>query len=284
MLDCGEATQLQLMKVQGRPHRLDAILISHLHPDHYLGLMGLLSTLTLRGRTRALSISGPEGLEDIIETQRRASRMEFPFVLRYHILEPGAPRLAWENHRMRITTFDLEHRIPCFGFKVEEKVDPHPLDKKQLARVTLPVAAMRNLKEGRDYTDDRGRVYRATDFLLPPHAPRTYIYATDTRCLPERIPDFEACDLMYHEATYLHELAQKAHDTYHTTAVQAAQLARDAGVARLLLGHFSARYTHLQPFLEEARPIFPETYLAEETLTFTIPRAGELPIPAPSEA
>lgn len=274
LLDCGEAAQLQLMKIHGRPNSLEAIFISHLHPDHYLGLMGLLSTLTLRGRQLPLTIAGPDGLEAIIETQRMASGMVFPFAITYQVLTHGKqPQIAWENQRMRITTFDLQHRIPCFGYLVEEKITDRPINKHKLRDVVLAVEAFPVLKKGQDYTDEMGNYYPAHEFTLAPPPPRRYAYATDTLLIPGLADTIlRGVDMLYHEATYLDALRDKAQATYHTTAAQAANLAHHAGVSRLLLGHFSARYTDLQPFLDEARPIFPATFLAEETQTFAIDR------------
>lgn len=270
LLDCGEGAQMQLMKVHARPNRLRAIFISHLHPDHYLGLMGLLSTLTLRERTAPLTVVGPPGLEAIIETQRLHSQMTFPFPLHFELVDGSDEQWRFETPHLEVRLTPLQHRVPCLGYLLSERIHERPIRKQKLQEEMPPVEAFAPLKAGHDYVAPDGRRFAASEWTMPPVEPRRFAYATDTLYLPHLAEVFRGVDLLYHEATYLHDLADKAERTYHTTARQAAELAQNAGAGRLLLGHFSSRYRDLTPFLEEARAIFPQTYLAEEGSHFSI--------------
>jgi len=270
LLDCGEGTQLRLQEFGLKAQRLEAIFISHLHGDHYLGLMGLLSSLHLQGRTKEIHLFGPPQLSEILTIQLRYSDTTFRYPLHFHPLTMAGGEVIYENKKITVTTLALQHRIPCVGFVFAEKPHPFRLNKDRLPAGIKP-GEIALLKKGEDVPDGHGGTkYAANDMTLGRRKARSYAYCTDTLYLPELAESIKGVDMLYHEATFLTEKELKATKTYHATAGQAAQLARDAGVQTLLLGHFSARYKDLAPLEEEARKIFPRSYLALEGETFNI--------------
>jgi ribonuclease Z len=270
LIDCGEGTQLQLQHYGLKAQRLEAIFISHLHGDHYLGLVGLLSSLHLQGRTKDLHLFGPHQLSEIITTQLRYSQTTFRYPLHFHPLNMDDGQVIFENNKFSVTTIPLQHRIPCVGFIFQEK--PHPLIiNKEKLPVDISFQEMAGLKKGVDILDDSGNVmYKAKDLTHRRKKSRSYAYCSDTLYVPALAKTLKDVDILYHEATFLTEKELKATNTYHATAGQAAQLAKDATVGKLLIGHFSARYKNLIPLQEEARKIFKKSYLAIEGHTFII--------------
>lgn len=270
LFDCGEGTQLQLQRYGLKAQRLEAIFISHLHGDHYLGLVGLLSTLHLQGRTKSLDLYAPKQLSDIITLQLRYSDTTFRYKLNFHPLNLDEREVAYENKKLTITSIPVKHRIPCVGFIVEEKQHPVRLDKKKLP-TDIKIAEIATLKKGEDVLNDDGSVkYSYKKISLKRKKSRSYAYLTDTLCLPEIADKIRGVDILYHEATFLTDKELEASRTYHASAPQAAQLAKDAKVGKLLLGHFSARYKELAPFEEVSRKIFEESYIAYEGKTYSI--------------
>jgi len=270
LIDCGEGAQLQLQLYGLKSQRLEAIFISHLHGDHYLGLIGLLSSMHLQGRTKELNLFGPPQLSDIITTQLRYSQTTFRYPVHFHPLAMAENKVIFENSKISVTTIPLQHRIPCVGFVFKEK--PHPL---RINKETLPEGISHNefadLKKGEDIIDDAGNIkYKAKDLTHPSKKSRSYAYCTDTLYLPELAETLKGVDMLYHEATFLTEIELKATNTYHATAGQAAQLAKDAGVEKLIIGHFSARYKDLTPLQDQARKTFKNSYLAIEGRIFSI--------------
>ena len=270
LIDCGEGTQLQLQRYGLKAQRLEAIFISHLHGDHYLGLVGLLSSLHLQGRTKDLHLFGPPQLSDIITTQLRYSQTTFRYQVHFQPLEMDKHDVIFENNKFSVSTIPLQHRIPCVGFIFREK--PHPLlINKEKLPANISYKEMASLKKGADILDDTGNIkYKAKDLTHRQKKSRSYAYCSDTLYLPALAKTLKGIDLLYHEATFLTEKELKATNTYHSTAGQAAQLAKDAAVGKLLIGHFSARYKVLTPLKEEARKIFKNSFLAIEGHTFSI--------------
>ena len=270
LLDCGEGAQLQMQRYGLKPQKLNAIFISHLHGDHYLGLAGLLSTLHLQGRSKELHLYGPPPLADILTLQFRYADTTLRYPLHFHPLDMHTPAQILDNKQLTVRTLPLQHRIDCVGFVFEEKPFPLRLNKEKLPP-DLSLADIATLKKGQDITDAAGNIrYRNRDYTLPPKRARSYAYLTDTLYLPHLAASIQGVDMLYHEATFLTEKELKASQTYHATAGQAALLAKEAAAGKLLLGHFSARYKDLQPLLAEARKIFEESYLAIEGETFYI--------------
>jgi ribonuclease Z len=271
LIDCGEGTQLQLIRYRTRFHKISHIFISHLHGDHYLGLMGLLLTMHLQRREQPLTIFGPAGLDEIITIQLRHSGTSLFFPLEFIAVPSG----EWKHQLLdtpllSVYSFPLDHRSPCTGFLFSEK--PHDRRfRKEMLNDRMTSQQIAQLKQGKDVIAESGKImYRWQDYTLPPKPPRSYAYCSDTRYLPNLVDIVRNADLLYHEATFLHDQQQRAYETGHSTATQAAMLARDAQVGKLVLGHFSVRYRDLSPFRDEARQVFSNTDLAVEGETINI--------------
>ncbi|MFZ1686467.1 MAG: ribonuclease Z [Flavobacteriales bacterium] len=262
MIDCGEGTQEQLRRGGIRMQHLKHIFISHLHGDHYLGLMGLLSTLHLLGRTDELNVYGPAPLAEIIHVQLRASQtyLRYPLNIRTTPLQNGAS--VMEDDRLVVTALMLKHRIHCTGFLLREKPGLRRLRPDGVDRI--PHYLRNAVKAGADLVLPDGGSVPNADLTLSPSPPRTYAYCSDTAYAPELVEHLRGVDLLYHEATFTEQLAARAKETLHSTAAQAAMIARDAGVGQLLLGHFSSRYKTVDPLLNEARAVFANTLASEE--------------------
>lgn len=270
LVDCGEGTQMQLLRYRVKFNRINHIFISHLHGDHFFGLMGLLSTMHLQGRTAPLTVYGPEKLEDVIRLQLQVSETNLRYPLIFYAVSNARSTVVYEDHEITVESILLKHRIPCAGYLFREKPKQRKLDKDKIAEFNLPVAAFNDLKEGRDYTGENGRVYLNSEFTKEPRAPRSYAYCSDTIYDESIVPQVSGVDMLYHEATFQHDMLERANETFHTTALQAGQIAEKAQVKRLLIGHFSARYSDLFPLLSEARSAFSNTSLAIEGEKFTI--------------
>jgi len=270
LIDCGEAAQNQLMRYKLSTLKLNAIFISHLHGDHYLGLVGLLSSMHLQGRSKPLRLYGPRGLREIITLHFKSSDTVLKYKLIFTPTQAQLPALIFEDKHIEVSTIPLNHRIDCTGFLFREKPHPIRFNKTNLPP-NLSLANIATLKKGEDIIDANGELlYKNSDLTLPPFPQKSYAYCSDTRYIPNLKKQLQAVDLLYHEATFLNENELRASNTYHSTAAQAAQLAKEAKVKKLLLGHFSARYKNLKPFEDEARKIFKESYLALEGTTFEI--------------
>ena len=271
LVDCGEATQMQLMRMQANFHRINHIFISHLHGDHYLGLMGLIFTLHLQRRNTDLHVYSHRGLDEIITTQLRYSRSAPSFKIIFHRLEKGVREIIYEDDALTVETIPLSHKIRCSGFLFKEKMKPRRIDKTKLPEGLL-LQQIISLKRGDDVVDAVGNIlHRNSDLTLPPRKSRSYAYCSDTEFDRNFIEQIRNVDLLYHEATFVESDESKARETKHSTAKQAATVAQLADAGSLLLGHFSARYRDLVPILEEARTIFPNSRLALEGEEFTIP-------------
>lgn len=271
LIDCGEATQIQLRRFKIRFQRINHIFISHLHGDHYLGLMGLLSSLHLLGRKNPIHIYAPEGLRRIIDLQLEISGTVLCYEIHWNQLDTDKPGIIFEDKLLTVETILLNHRIPCVGFIFREKERPFSIDKEQLAYYGVPLSQMMSVKNGNDAVLEDGTVVPNHRITRGRKKPRSYAFCSDTRFDDRVIAAVKDVDLLYHEATFLHELLERAKQTYHTTALEAGRVARLAKVAKLVIGHFSVRYMDLNPLLIEARSEFPETYLGEEGHVFNIP-------------
>lgn len=270
LIDCGENTQMQLMRYKVKHQRISNIFISHLHGDHYFGLFGLLSTLHLQHRTQPLHLFGPPGLAEILSLQFRYSHTQLSFKLIFHELNTTVYAQIWEDQATTVHTLPMQHRIPCCGFLFREKPKLRHLIKDKLPDFLTPPQLVR-LKHGEDITDEAGNivVFNAA-VTSEPNRSRSYAYCSDTRYQEDLLPYIKHVDLLYHEATFLDELRHQAAYTMHSTARQAATLALNAEVKRLLIGHFSVRYRDLTPLLLEAKSIFDNSHLALEGKTISI--------------
>lgn len=259
LLDCGEGTQVQLRKSKISFQKIDQICISHLHGDHYLGLVGLLSSFHLFGREKNISVYGPEGLKDIVLTQLKASGTYLNYYIDFHELSAKDSEMIYEDKMIEIHTIPLKHRIYCNGFLIREKQKERKLSKELIGRFQIPVEMMPKLKRGEDWIKEDGTVIRNEELTINPQEPRSYAFCTDTLYNEDIIPVIDGVNLLYHESTFLQELQERARQTFHSTAIEAAQIAKAANVKRLLLGHYSARYKDILTFENEARQIFDNT-------------------------
>jgi len=271
LIDCGEGAQLQMMRYDLHLHRIDHIFISHLHGDHYLGLMGLLFTLHLNRRTTDLHLYSHKGLDEIITTQLRHSKSALHFNIVFHTLTPGKQEVIFENKHVSVETIPLLHKLDCSGFLIKEQTKPRRIDKDRLSNGLL-IRQLTALKEGKDVLDEEtGKIlFKNEDLTLPPRKSRSYAYCSDTAYHEPMIRQISGIDMLYHEATFISEDESKAVETKHSTARQAAHIALKAEVKKLLIGHFSARYKDLTPLLKEASAVFSNTVLAQEGETFVI--------------
>jgi ribonuclease Z len=271
LLDCGEGTQIQLRKYKVKASKISTIFISHLHGDHYLGLVGLLSSFHLSKRTDALRIVGPRGLNEIITTHFRWSQTRLNYPLEFTETTTEGKVTLLDHPQFTVSSFPLQHRIPTTGFIIQEKEGLRSLIKEKLQESALPLDAIQQLRLGQDYLATDGTHLLAKDYCQPSASLRSYAFCSDTTFNPSLVPYFEGVDLLYHEATFMEADSHRAAETFHCTARQAGQLAQLAGVKKLLLGHFSSRYPDLSELLVEAQTIFPNSILSEEGITYPIP-------------
>ena len=270
MIDCGEGAQLQFRKSHLKFSRLNHIFISHLHGDHCFGLLGLISTLNLLGRTAELHIHSPKGLETLLTPMLDFFNRQMTYKVLFHEFDAKEPMLICEDRSLTVTTIPLRHRMPCCGFLFAEKRCPNHIIREMVDFYQVPVYELNRIKNGADYVTPEGKTV-SNNLLTRPSAPsRSYAYCSDTIYLPSIVEQIKGVDLLFHEATFANEDAPRAKETFHTTAAQAAEIARRAEVKKLLIGHFSARYEDENVLLQEASAIFPDTQLAKETLCVSV--------------
>jgi len=270
MIDCGEGAQLQFRKSHLKFSRLNHIFISHLHGDHCFGLLGLISTLNLLGRTAELHIHSPKGLETLLTPMLDFFNRQMTYKILFHEFDTKEPMQIYEDRSLTVTTIPLRHRMPCCGFLFAEKRCPNHIIREMVDFYQVPVYELNRIKNGADYVTPEGKTV-SNNLLTRPSAPsRSYAYCSDTIYLPSIVEQIKGVDLLFHEATFANEDAPRAKETFHTTAAQAAEIARRAEVKKLLIGHFSARYEDENVLLQEASAIFPDTQLAKETLCVSV--------------
>ena len=270
MIYCGEGAQLQFRKSHLKFSRLNHIFISHLHGDHCFGLLGLISTLNLLGRTAELHIHSPKGLETLLTPMLDFFNRQMTYKILFHEFDTKEPMQIYEDRSLTVTTIPLRHRMPCCGFLFAEKRRPNHIIREMVDFYQVPVYELNRIKNGADYVTPEGKTV-SNNLLTRPSAPsRSYAYCSDTIYLPSIVEQIKGVDLLFHEATFANEDAPRAKETFHTTAAQAAEIARKAEVKKLLIGHFSARYEDENILLQEASAIFPDTQLAKETLCVSV--------------
>lgn len=251
--------------------RIDHILISHLHGDHYFGLIGLLSTMHLFGRKKELILVGPPGLKEIIQLQLRHSETSLNFPIKFIEFTPDTSEVVIDHPKFTVTTLPMDHRVPCSGYLFTEKPKKRRINRQALPEVTLSNVDMTRLKEGEDILNPDGTIKYENKLLTKDPSPSwSYAFFSDTRLRPQLKEMINGVSLLYHEATFANDMKERAVQTYHTTAEQAAKFAREANVGKLILGHFSARYKELNPIIDEAKAIFEPTELAIEGTTFKV--------------
>ncbi|MDQ3191784.1 MAG: ribonuclease Z [Bacteroidota bacterium] len=270
LIDCGEGTQMQLRKYKVKMQRINHIFISHLHGDHYFGLIGLLSTMHLLGRKNLLHIHAHPDLEKIINLQLKASDTRLNYQIAFNYLAYDKSIMLVDDPYFTVETILLKHRIPCCGFLFREKPRMKSLKKEKLIEYGLSIPAIKKLREGKDFITAEGKVIPNAEFTFDAPPARSYAYCSDTAYNELIIDQIKNVDLLYHEATFTQELVQRAKETFHSTAIQAATIAEKAGVKKLVIGHYSARYKDVKPLVIEAQTIFKNTFPAVEGESFEV--------------
>ncbi len=267
MIDCGEGAQMQMRKAGISFLKIEHICISHIHGDHIFGIFGLLSTMAMLGRTAPLNIYAPCSFRPILQFFLTNFGEGFLYEVNVIELKMTAPELIYENRRTELLAFPLNHRVEAFGFLIREKMPQHNVYKEAIAKYNLSIAEIGTLKRGEDVVRKEGDetvVIPNSEAAYIPYTPRSYAYCSDTAPFPELADWVRGVTLLYHEATFPAEMSEMAAKTFHSTTLQAAQTALEAGVGRLLVGHYSSRFPSVDFFLDELRSIFPATDLARD--------------------
>lgn len=270
LIDCGEGTQVQLRKNKIKFSKINQIFISHLHGDHFFGLVGLISTFSLLNRNNDLHIYGPKGIKEIIMLQLRLSNSWPNFGLHFHELVSNQSELIFEDEKVLVETIPLKHRIYTNGFLFREKMDERKLNIEAVQEYQIEKCYFQNIKNGKDILLDDGRLIVNSQLTFDPPKPKSYAFCSDTSYNEAIIPLIEKVDVLYHESTFLQSEENLASKTMHATAMEAATIAQKAQVQQLILGHYSTRYDSISFFKEEAETIFPNVLLADDGKTFDL--------------
>lgn len=270
MVDCGEGAQMQFRRSHIHFSKLNAIFISHMHGDHCFGLMGLLSTLGMLGRTSKLRIYAPKDYEPLFKQQVEFFMQTMEYEMEMIPVDTEKQQVIYEDHSLTVETVPLQHRVPCCGFIFREKPTLPHIRRDMIDYYGIPVSQINNIKNGADWTNEDGDVIPNARLVQPADSPRSYAYCSDTRFMPALKEQVKGVTVLYHESTYTAEQEDRAKIYYHSTARQAATIAAGAGVGTLLLGHYSARYNDEQVLLEEAKAVFPNSVLSQEGMVFDV--------------
>lgn len=268
LIDCGEGTQVELRRNKVKFSNIRHIFISHLHGDHSYGLVGLISTFRLLKREAELHVYGPKGIKEIITLQLKLSNSWTNYPLYFHELEGKEPELLYEDDKVTVETIPLKHRIYTNGFLFKEKIGPRKLLINKAVEYNIDVSLYKSLKMGKDVESNDGRTIPNNLVTADPEPPKSYAYCSDTAYYPEILPQIKEATVLYHESTFLEVNQDLAEPTRHSTAKQAAMIAKQARVKTLILGHYSTRYGNIKFFKEEALTVFDSVELAEDGKTF----------------
>ena len=270
LVDCGEGTQVQLRRSHLRFTKISAVLITHLHGDHCFGLIGMLSTFGLLGRTARLAIYAPAALENMLKQQMQLFCHDFDYEVDFHAVDTTQQQVIYEDRSLTVETIPLEHRMPCCGYLFREKPSLPHIRRDMIDFYQIPTSQINNIKAGADWTTPDGEVVKNERLVEPAEPPRSYAYCSDTRYIPTLHERLKGVSTLYHESTYGEDNLLMAQKYFHSTARQAALVARDAGVGHLLLGHYSSRYEDEQILLHEAQEVFENTSLTDENTFFDV--------------
>jgi len=268
LIDCGEGTQVQLRKNKVKFNRIKHIFISHLHGDHFFGLVGLISTFRLLGRDTDLHIYAPKGLKEVITLQMKLSNSWTNYNLYFHELTSKSSEIIFEDQKVTVQTIPLDHRVYTNGFLFKEKEGERKLNMNAVLNSSIDVSYYRKLKQGFDVTNEAGTLIKNDTVTFPPNKPKSYAFCSDTAYNEAIVPIIDEVDVLYHESTFLEQHAKLAAPTKHSTAKQAASIAKQANVGQLILGHYSTRYSDLNIFKEEAQTIFDNVKLGDDGKIF----------------
>ena len=269
LIDCGEGTQVELRRNKIKFSRIKHVFISHLHGDHCFGLVGLISTFRLLNRETELHVYGPKGIKEIITLQLKLSKSWTNYPLYFHELESKEPEVVFEDEKITVETIPLNHRIYTNGFLFKEKIGPRKLLIHEALNYNIDVSLYQSVKMGKDVISNDGKKIPNHLVTEDPDPPKSYAFCSDTAYYPEMIPQIKNTTVLYHESTFMEANEELAAPTKHSTAKQAALIAKEANVGKLILGHFSTRYNGIQGFQEEANTIFPKVELADDGKIFT---------------
>jgi ribonuclease Z len=275
LIDCGEGTQMQLDKFGIKRSKLNQLFITHLHGDHIFGILPLLTTFSLLRRPQDLHIYGPRPIKEFIEEQLRILDVHLSYELHIHEINHEQASWIFSDRFTEVKAFPLQHRVPTIGYLFKEKIPSVSILPEQLEKYGIHYSQIPLIREGKPVQTASGDWVPAEQVSKAASLPRTYAYCSDTKYFPELVEQIKDVTLLYHEATFAEALANRAQKTMHSTASQAAQMAKDAGADQLLIGHFSTRYTDLNQILKEARTVFPNTQLALEGETFQLSQLSE---------
>lgn len=270
LIDCGEGTQTQMRKFGIKFQRIDIILISHLHGDHYFGLVGLLSTMHLLGRVRPIQIYAPEELKEIIFLQLNYGGAQLSYDIEFIPTKDDDLSLLFEDDKIEIYSFPLLHKVPTTGFKITEKQKERKIIAAKVKRDNIKIEYFHLFKAGKDAIDENGNTISFEKYSKQSNPPKSYAFCSDTKYSEAIIPFVLDVDLMYHEATFTEAFIDRAKATMHATAQQAAQIAKAAGVKKMLMGHLSARYATGEEHLEEAQLFFENCEVVEDGMTYFV--------------
>ena len=270
MIDCGEGTQMQLYRTHINFSKFNAVFISHLHGDHCFGLIGMLCSFSLLGRISPFHVYAPAELFPLLDMQQKMFCHDLGFELVQHPIDTMIVETIYDDRSLTVTTIPLDHRVPCCGFLFREKPTLPHIRRDMIDFYQIPVSQINNIKNGHDWVSADGQVVPCEQLTSPADPPRSYAYCSDTRYMPALCEQVKDVNLLYHEATYADDYLNNACKYYHSTARQAAQVAHDAKVGMLLLGHYSARYKDEKLLLQEAREVFPNTQLTDEMQIFDV--------------
>jgi len=268
LMDCGEGTQIQMINYKIRRSKISHIFISHLHGDHYFGLVGLINSFSLLSHQQELHVFGPSPLQEIIELQLKVADTTLTYPLHFHTISGEA--LLVDNEKFMVKCFRTNHRIECYGFVFTEKRQPRKLDAEKIKEYDIPFSFYDQLKNGEDYITKDGRIIKNDWVTIEATKGKTYAFCADTKYDETIIPHIQNADMIYHESTYHDNLRERAEARFHSTTRQAAMIAKKANVKKLLIGHFSSKYATLEEFEQEAREVFPDTELALEGVAYKL--------------
>ncbi len=270
MVDCGEGTQVQIRRSRINFNKIQAVFISHIHGDHCFGLIGMISTFGLQGRKSPLQVYAPAALGPMLQSQIELFCQHLSFEVVFHAIDTEKTDVIYEDRSLTVSTIPLQHRLPTCGFLFREKPTLPHIRRDMIDYLEIPVSQINNIKNGAGWTTPEGRTYSHEELTTPAEPTRAYAYCSDTRYVPTLHELIAGVDLLYHESTYCRDSQHRAEAYWHSTAADAATVAREAGVKKLLLGHYSSRYPDENAFLDEAREIFPESYLTNENDIFYV--------------
>lgn len=270
MIDCGEGTQIQVRRTKVHFSKIQAVFISHLHGDHCFGLFGMISTFGMTGRTAPLHVYAPKEFEEYFNLSMELFCKKLEFSVMFHPVETTEAKVIYEDKSLTIESIPLEHRIPCCGFLFREKLTTPHIRRDMIDFYNIPISQINNIKAGANWTTANGDIIMNSKLTIPADKPRSYAYCSDTRYMKQLYKNVANVDVLYHESTYTNEYKDRAKSYYHSTAEEAATVAKDANVGKLLLGHYSARYLNEDIILNEAKAIFPNSFLTNEGMVFDV--------------